>query len=155
MSTTVEVARIGPGSAGILMSPEVFDAIEEYDEDYRYELIHRVLIVTPIPSVEEASPNETLGGLLFLYHEQHPLGSARHVLGRRHANRVRGNQPRDHRDPRPTILATSLQSGAGRQLADRPRRRPTLVRRSLRGAWRKGKVAPGVNWIIGAARVMR
>ena len=78
MSTAVEVevAEIGPGSAGILMSPDEFDAIEEYDEDYRYELIHGVLVVTPIPLEEEAHPNETLGGLLFVYKEQHPLGSA-------------------------------------------------------------------------------
>ncbi len=76
MSTAVGVARIGPDSAGIVMSPEEFDAIEDHDEDYRYELIRGVLVVTPIPLEEEAHPNETLGGLLFLYKEQHPLGSA-------------------------------------------------------------------------------
>ena len=76
MSTAVEVAAIGPGSAGILMTPEEFDAIEEYDENYRYELIHGVLVVTPIPLEMEAYPNETLGGLLFVYKRHHPLGSA-------------------------------------------------------------------------------
>ncbi len=55
---------IGPESAGILMSPEEFDAIEEYDELYRYELIRGVLVVTAVPLEEEAHPNETLGGLL-------------------------------------------------------------------------------------------
>jgi len=76
MSTAVEVAWVGFDSAGILMSPEEFDAIEEYDELYDYELIHGVLVVTPIPLDEEAHPNETLGGLLFVYQRQHPSGSA-------------------------------------------------------------------------------
>ncbi len=76
MSTAVEVAKIDLESAGIMMSPEEFDAIEEYDELYQYELIRGVLVVTPIPLDSEAYPNETLGGLLFVYKRQHPLGSA-------------------------------------------------------------------------------
>ncbi len=76
MSTALEVAEIGLDSAGIMMSPEEFDAITEYDELYDYELIHGVLVVTAIPLEEEAHPNETLGGLLFLYKKQHPLGSS-------------------------------------------------------------------------------
>jgi len=63
---------IGLGSAGIRMTPEEFDAIEEYDELYRYELIDGVLIVTPIPSEAEADPNETLGHWLRKYQDEHP-----------------------------------------------------------------------------------
>jgi len=40
---------LGPETAGLLMTAEEFDAIEEYDEDYRYELINEVLVVTPAP----------------------------------------------------------------------------------------------------------
>jgi Uma2 family endonuclease len=76
MSTAVEVAPIGPDCAGIMMTPEEFDAIDEYDELYNYELIHGVLVVNAIPLEQEAHPNEILGGLLFVYKRQHPLGSA-------------------------------------------------------------------------------
>ena len=76
MSTALEVTEIGLDSAGIMMTPDEFDAITEYDELYDYELIHGVLVVTAIPLEEEAHPNETLGGLLFIYKRQHPLGSS-------------------------------------------------------------------------------
>ena len=52
---------LGPESAGILMTPEEFDNIEEYDECYTYELINGVLVVNPIPNPEETGPNEFLG----------------------------------------------------------------------------------------------
>lgn len=52
---------LGLEHAGMLMLPEEFDAIEDYDENYTYELIHGVLVVNPIPSAEETGPNELLG----------------------------------------------------------------------------------------------
>lgn len=67
---------IGPASAGLLMTTEEFDAITEYDDLYSYELIHGVLVVNPIPSEQEAEPNELLGFFLNLYREQHPQGAA-------------------------------------------------------------------------------
>lgn len=67
---------LGPELNGTLMTPEEFDAVEEYDEDYRYELIHGVLVVNPIPSEAEVDPNEQLGHLLRLYKETHPQGAA-------------------------------------------------------------------------------
>jgi len=66
---------LGPESAGILMTPEEFDAVEEYDDEYRYELIHGVLVVTPIPFVQETGPNELLGYLLLDYRHNHPQGT--------------------------------------------------------------------------------
>src|SRR5712691_5993061 len=66
---------LGLESAGILLTPEEFDAVEEYDEDYRYELIHGVLVVNPVPLPEETSPNELLGRMLGDYQENHPQGS--------------------------------------------------------------------------------
>src|SRR5262249_32949206 len=75
MSIAAEAAPLGPLSAGILMTPAEFDAIEDYDKNYRYELIHGVLVVSPIPLPEETGPNELLGVLLFLYQTGHPEGA--------------------------------------------------------------------------------
>ncbi len=70
--------RIGPGSAGMVMSPEEFDARPawHWDDRYRYELINGVLIVTPPVNDAEADPNDDLGYLLRVYRESHPNGSA-------------------------------------------------------------------------------
>ena len=77
MSTAQTDAKpIGPASAGILMTPEEFDAITDYDDRYRYELIHGVLVVTPIPREAEAGPNDELGMMLRQYRREHPQGSA-------------------------------------------------------------------------------
>ena len=38
---------LGLKSAGILMSPAEFDAATDYDESYRFEILHGVLVVTP------------------------------------------------------------------------------------------------------------
>jgi Uma2 family endonuclease len=78
MSTTELEAKVvlGPQLNGTLMTPEEFDAVEEYDDDYRYELVHGVLIVNPIPLESEADPNGELEYLLRKYKEEHPQGSA-------------------------------------------------------------------------------
>lgn len=68
--------RLGPSSAGLLMTPDEFDAIKHYDDRYRYELIRGVLVVTPIPSEAESDPNEELGYWLRSYRDHHPQGSA-------------------------------------------------------------------------------
>lgn len=65
---------IGPESAGILMTPEEFEAIDRFNENYRYELIHGVLVVSPLPSPLETGPNELLGFYLWEYKERHPNG---------------------------------------------------------------------------------
>jgi len=57
------------------MTPEEFDAITNYDDRYRYELVHGVLVVNPIPSEAEAEPNEELGHWLRDYRDDHPQGS--------------------------------------------------------------------------------
>jgi Uma2 family endonuclease len=56
------------------MTPEEFDAIEDYDERYRYELIRGVLVVSPYPGKAEVSPNQYLGYLLLQYQENDPRG---------------------------------------------------------------------------------
>jgi Uma2 family endonuclease len=104
---------LGLESAGILMTPEEFDAVTEYDENYRYELIHGVLVVNPIPNPEETGPNELLGYLLLRYQEDHPKGErlddtlpqqyVRTVTGNRIADRLiwvgLGRTPDVRRDP--------------------------------------------------------
>jgi Uma2 family endonuclease len=126
MSTTeaLVVPAIGPDSAGLLMTPEEFDAITEYDDLYSYELIRGVLVVNPIPSEQEAEPNELLGFFLNLYREQHPQGAAldltlpgRYVRlpeSRRKADRViwagLGRRP-NPRDDVPAIVVEFVSKG--------------------------------------------
>lgn len=76
MSTAKQSLVLGPDLAGTLMSPDEFDACEEWVEGYRYELINGVLIVTPPPSEGERGPNDLLGQMLRNYQGQHPQGSA-------------------------------------------------------------------------------
>jgi Uma2 family endonuclease len=109
---------LGPEHAGMLMTPEEFDAIEDYDENYRYELIHGVLVVVPLPLEGEVDPNEELGHMLRNYQELHPQGKAldktlpeRYVrtrTSRRRADRLiwagLGRVPNSKVDP-PTIVA--------------------------------------------------
>src|SRR5688572_6939887 len=90
--------KLGPDAAGLLMTPEEFDAITDYDDQYRYELIRGVLVVTPIPLEAESDPNEELGHWLRTYRDDHPMGSVldktlperyvRTVPSRRRAGRV-------------------------------------------------------------------
>jgi Uma2 family endonuclease len=61
-------------SAGLLMSPEEFDNIEKYDENFRFELINGVVVVSPIPLIEETDPNELLGYFLKHYQRTHRQG---------------------------------------------------------------------------------
>ncbi len=69
--------RIGPGSSGLLMTPEQFDALRpsQFARGNRYELINGVLIVSPAPGIDERRPNDYLGTLLDVYRETHPQGS--------------------------------------------------------------------------------
>jgi Uma2 family endonuclease len=104
---------LGAESAGMLMTPDEFDAVTEYDENYRYELIHGVLVVNPIPNPEETGPNELLGYLLLRYQEEHSSGArlddtlpqqyVRTASGRRIADRLiwtgLGRTPHVRRDP--------------------------------------------------------
>jgi Uma2 family endonuclease len=70
--------RIGPRSAGRLMTPEEFDSTPEsaWARHFRYELINGVLVVTPPAGIGERGPNDYLGYLLLSYQEGHPRGGA-------------------------------------------------------------------------------
>lgn len=64
--------RLGPRSAGVLMTLDEFDALDQGDlvEHYRYELVNGVFVVSPIPAISERDPNDELGFLLRLYQER-------------------------------------------------------------------------------------
>src|SRR5262249_8869999 len=112
----------GPESAGILMTPQEFDRAD-FDENWVFELINGVLVVSPIPLESEVDPNEELGYLLRAYKEYHPQGSAldatlpeRYVRAgpnRRRADRViwcgLGRMPK--RNETPTIAAEFVSAG--------------------------------------------
>ncbi|MBI5758486.1 MAG: Uma2 family endonuclease [Planctomycetales bacterium] len=76
MSTTLLEPQtlFGRDWNGAVMTPEEYDSIREYDDNYRYELIHGVVIVSPIPGPKEAGPNEFLGYLLVKYQMEHSSG---------------------------------------------------------------------------------
>ena len=52
--------RISPSCAGLRMTPEEFDALTDFDERYRYELVRGVLVVTPPPPQPNAAPTTSL-----------------------------------------------------------------------------------------------
>lgn len=65
-------------SNGILMAPEEFDNADtdDFDQQWDYELINGVLVVSPIPLRQETDPNEDLGRRLRNFQEDHPDGKA-------------------------------------------------------------------------------
>lgn len=65
--------RLGPRSAGLLLTPEEFDRADGV-KGWRYELINGVLVVSPTPSRQERHPNEELGYWLRQYQESRPHG---------------------------------------------------------------------------------
>jgi len=128
---------LGLPSAGMLMTPEEFDAVEDYDEEYQYELINGVLVVSPIPLPAETDPNDLLGYLLRNYREVDPRGAALDgtlpqqyvytATGRRIADRLiwtgLGRKPRVRQDT-PGIAVEFVSAGK------RNRKRDYVIKRS-------------------------
>ena len=110
---------------GICMSPDEFDAITEYDELYKYQLIHGVVVVNPIPLPQQRGPNQELAYQLLSYQDRHPRGKAlddtleeeyvRTGASRRLADRViwagLGRQPDTEMDI-PTIVVEFVSAGS-------------------------------------------
>jgi len=65
---------LGLWANGLQMSAEEFHASRLWDENYRYELVNGVLIVSPPPDIGERSLNDELGYLLLDYKHRHALG---------------------------------------------------------------------------------
>jgi Uma2 family endonuclease len=122
--------QIGPESNGMLMTPEEFDALEDWEEGYRYEIVHGVLVVTPPAGIGERKPNDELGHWLLTYRDTHQQGSTlddtvpEHTIrtrtGRRRADRAiwagLGRMPDYDREP-PAIAIEFV----GRRSRDRRR----------------------------------
>jgi len=139
---------LGPGLAGTLMSPEEFDEAEDVDENFRYELIHGVLVVAPPPLEEERGPNEELGFLLRLYRMQHPQGSAlddtlseqyvRTSANRRRADRViwagLGRAPNPKKDI-PAIVAEFVSEGKRNRRRDYAEKRAEYLASGVQEYW--------------------
>ena len=66
------VRWLGPESMALVLSKDEFLAIDEYDDRYRYELIHGVVVVSPYPGPGERGPNGVLEHWLWSYHEASP-----------------------------------------------------------------------------------
>lgn len=96
--TTETSIRLDQLSNGMAMTPEEFDAVEDWDDDFRYELVRGVLIVVPPAGIGETKPNDELGYWLRQYRDTHPKGSSmddscyevwlKTTNGRRRADRV-------------------------------------------------------------------
>jgi Uma2 family endonuclease len=66
--------RLDASANGTLMTPEEFESVTDWDENFRYELINGVVVVSPAVSIGEADPNEELGRLLRNYQDSHAHG---------------------------------------------------------------------------------
>ena len=140
------VLLLGPGAAGMVLTPEEFDAAE-FERGYRYELIHGVLIVSPAPLPQERSPNERLSYWLQFYQENHTHGwslddtlSEHDVLvgdDRRRADRViwagLGRQPRV--DETPTIVVEFVSAGRRNLTRDYEIKRREYLQIGVREYW--------------------
>jgi Uma2 family endonuclease len=115
--STPRKPKLGLASAGLLMTPEKFDDVTDYDERYAYELINEVLVVTPIPSEAESDPNEELGMMLRSHRANHPQGVAIDLTLPERYVRVTGSRRRADR---------VIWVGLGR-LPDTTRDVPTIV----------------------------
>ncbi|MCL4201584.1 MAG: Uma2 family endonuclease [Pirellulaceae bacterium] len=116
------ILLLGPGAAGMMLAPDEFDAAE-FEDGFRYERIHGVLVVSPAPLPQERDPNDELGHHLRSYRQNHPHGGSldntlpEHDImvgdDRRRADRViwagLGRQPRV--DEMPTIVVEFVSVG--------------------------------------------
>jgi len=146
--SAIQELRLGPELNGMLMTPVEFDAVQDYDDEYTYELVHGVLVVNPIPLEAEVGPNELLGYLLLSYQYGHPQGSALNLTlperyvrtrdSRRRADRViwagLGRLPNWKREP-PTIAAEFVSAGKRNRLRDYEEKRHDYMRIGIKEYW--------------------
>ncbi len=149
LHTTIHtLPAIGWDSAGIRLTTAEFDAIDDYDELYRYELVNGVLVVNPIPLEGQAGPNDFLGYLLNHYKHQHPKGSAldqtlfeRYIHlenSRRQPDRViwagLGRRPNPREDV-PTIAVEFVSAGRRNWIRDYETKRDEYIEAGVKEYW--------------------
>ncbi|MGD9855406.1 MAG: Uma2 family endonuclease [Planctomycetaceae bacterium] len=69
------IRRLNPEDNGLCMTPAEFDAVEDWDREYVFELVQGVVIVSPAPGPRERKPNDVLGHWIQGYQESHAEGS--------------------------------------------------------------------------------
>ncbi len=140
--------RLVPGLARTLMTFEEFDEVDDVGDDYRYELIRGLLIVTPVPLPEETGPNEKLGQLLLNYRDDHPEGKRldytypqryiRTSRGRRRADRLiwagLGRHPRVKSDL-PTIAVEFVSADRRDRQRDYVEKREEYLEAGIQEYW--------------------
>lgn len=138
--------HLGPDSSGALLTPDEFDAAE-FEEGWRYELIHGVLVVSPAALRKERDPNEELGRWLRNYQEEHPHGASLDAtfyeetvvirLERRRADRViyagLGRPPREGETP--TVVVEFVSAGKRSLLRDYEEKRDEYLALGVREYW--------------------
>ncbi|MGH7201417.1 MAG: Uma2 family endonuclease [Planctomycetaceae bacterium] len=150
MSTILDTTTLvlGPEHNGMRMTPEEFDAVTEYDEDYRYELIKGVVVVNAIPAEQERDPNEELGYRLRRYRDDHPQGRSLDATlteqyiflsdSRRRADRViwcgLGRTPDPRRDV-PNVAAEFVSEGRRSWLRDYVEKRVEYLTAGIEEYW--------------------
>jgi Uma2 family endonuclease len=143
-----EVARLhlAPHSSGVSLTPAEFDAAE-FEEGWRYELIHGVLVVSPRPLRKERDPNEELGRWLRNYQEAHPEGWALDATfheetvvtptERRRADRViyagLGRDPQEGEVP--TVVVEFVSAGKRNLIRDYVEKRDEYLALGVREYW--------------------
>jgi Uma2 family endonuclease len=139
---------LGPEHNGIRLSTAEFDAITQFDDQFRYELIEGVLVVNPVASREERSPNEELGYWLLSYRDHHAQGShldatlfeeyVRTSHGRRLADRLiwagLGRQPDPEQDV-PTIAVEFVSPGRRSWRRDYEEKRDEYLELGVQAYW--------------------
>lgn len=137
---------LGPDSSGALLTPEEFDAAE-FEEGWRYELIHGVLVVSPAALRKERDPNEELGHWLRRYQQDHPAGAALDATfyeetvvtptERRRADRViyagLGRPPREAETP--SIVVEFVSAGKRNLICDYEEKRDEYLVLGVREYW--------------------
>lgn len=142
----VPCLRLAPHSSGVSLAPAEFDAAE-FEEGWRYELIHGVLVVSPPPLRKERDPNEELGHWLRSYQETHPQGRTLDATfheetvvtptERRRADRViyagLGRDPHDGEVP--TVVVEFVSAGKRNLLRDYEQKRAEYLAIGVREYW--------------------
>jgi len=151
MSTVVTPTglRLDAESAGLLMSADEFDAVTDYDDSVKYELIRGVLVVTPMSSRAERSPNDLLGHWLRSHRDQHPAGNClletvfeEYVStgeNRRRADRViwvaQGDTRPNPQTDVPTIVVEFVSAGKAAWRRDYVEKRDEYLQAGIREYW--------------------
>lgn len=137
---------VGPDDNGQRMTPEEFDAIEDYDDSFSYELMDGVLIVNAAPDVYECDPNGELELLLRLDMREHPGVIDKTVYerdintqrSRRRADRAiwigLGRFPNLQRDV-PTIAVEFLSAGKRSWQGDNVQKRAESLAAGVKEDW--------------------